>query len=215
MLGLAQLLLPGIAANRLRSHLSRYGEVQSVHVSAFPAIELLWHNADSVRIALASYRSQGEQVGSLLEQAGKVGSIDVTATVADLGLLRLRHVTLRKRGSRFTAAARVSESDLRAAVPFLDGVVPVTGEGDRLILRGTATVLGVSATVDATVAVRDGALVVAPDVPFGGLAALTLFSDPHVAVQTVTATAAPGGFTVSATGYLRYTAKKSRSSGVR
>jgi hypothetical protein len=203
VLVVAQLVLPGIAANRLRSHLSRYGEVRTVHVSAFPAIKLLWHRADSVHIALATYRSPSGEVGNLLGQAGNVGSIDVTASEAELGLLRLRDVALRKRGSRFTATARVTESDLRAAVPFLDGVVPVTTGGEGLVLRGTATVLGVTATVDATVEARDGALVIAPNVPFGGLATLTLFADPHVAVQTVGAAAAAGGFAVSATGYLR------------
>lgn len=45
VLGVAQLVLPGIAAQRIRSQLDRYGHVRSVSVSAFPAIELLWHRA--------------------------------------------------------------------------------------------------------------------------------------------------------------------------
>jgi len=51
--------------------------------------------------------------------------------------------------------------------------------------------------VSATVAARDGALVVAPDVPFGGIATLTLFDDPHVYVESVSASGVPGGFRVS------------------
>ena len=38
LLGLAQLLLPKLAAQRVRSELARYGVVRSVSVSAFPAV---------------------------------------------------------------------------------------------------------------------------------------------------------------------------------
>jgi hypothetical protein len=97
----------------------------------------------------------------------------------------------------------VTEADLRAAIPILDGVVPVASGGGQLTLRGTATLLGITASVDATVGAVNGALVVVPNVPFGGLAAVTVFSDPHVVVQGVSAMAVPGGFSASATGRLR------------
>ena len=42
VLVLAQLLLPGIAASRISSRVGKYGTVESVSVSAWPAIELLW-----------------------------------------------------------------------------------------------------------------------------------------------------------------------------
>ena len=38
----------GIAASRISSRVGRYGKVQSVSVSAWPAVELLWGHADSV-----------------------------------------------------------------------------------------------------------------------------------------------------------------------
>ncbi len=203
LLALAQLVLPGIAADRLRSRLSRYGQVTSVHVSAFPAVELLWHHADRVTVAFASYRPRAGQAGAPFAQAGDAGTVDASAAVVDIGLLRLRDAVLHVHSGRIAASARVSEADLRAAVPFLDGVVPVAGGADGITLRGMATVLGVTASVDATVAARAGALLIAPDVPFGGLATLTLFSDPHVAVASVAATPGAGGFTVAASGYLR------------
>jgi hypothetical protein len=56
----------------------------------------------------------------------------------------------------------------------------------------------VSATADATVAAQNGQLIVAPNVPFGGLATVTLFNNPHVAVRYLTATPAADGFSVSA-----------------
>jgi hypothetical protein len=64
-------------------------------------------------------------------------------------------------------------------------------------------VLGVGATIDATVQPQDGSLVVSPDVPFGGLATITLFSNPKIAVTGVSATPVPGGFVLIARGVVR------------
>ena len=200
VLVLAQLLLPGIAAQQLRDRLSRSGEDVHVSVSAFPAIELLWHQADKVVVDVGRYRSSTSNLGSLLGQAGDVGTLDATAGELDTGLLTLRNASLHKRGEQLTGSATVNESDLRRALPILDGVQPVASAGGQLVLRGTATLLGVTASVDATVAAENGALIVAPNVPFGSLATVTVFSNPHVAVTGVSATPAPGGFTVRASG---------------
>ncbi len=97
-----------------------------------------------------------------------------------------------------TGAARVTEADLRGSVPFLENVQPVASGNGQLILRGTATLFGVSATANATVAAQNGQLIVAPNIPFGGLATITLFSNPHVAVQDIASTPTADGFSVSA-----------------
>ena len=95
------------------------------------------------------------------------------------------------------------ESDLRGAVPFLRSVVPVTSSGGTLVLRGTASVLGlIGGSVDATVRARDGALIVSPDVPLGGLATVTVFSARGVRVTGVSARAVRGGFVARVTGRL-------------
>ena len=177
----AQLLLPGIAAQELRTDLEQSGTVLEVKVSAFPAIKLLWHKADKVVVRMGRYRSGASQLGDTLARAVDAGSLDASAQELDVGPLTLRNATLRKRGSELTGAATVTEADLRSAVFFLDNVEPVASANGRLTLRGTASFLGLDATVDATVAAQDGALVVAPDVPFGGIATITLFDDPHVA----------------------------------
>lgn len=196
LLAVAQLVLPGIAAQRLRSQLGRSGTVLSVKVSAFPAIELLWRRADRVVIRMGSFRSAGAALGGTLGQVANVGSLDASAQVAQLGLLTLHDAVLRKRGSSLTGSATLLEGDLRRAVPFLEGVQPIASGGGRLTLRGTVSVLGVAAAVDATVAAANGDVVVAPDVPFGGLATIRLFSDPHVYVESVGASGVAGGFTV-------------------
>jgi hypothetical protein len=198
LLIVAQLTLPGIAADRLRDELGRSGTVLEVKVRAFPAIELLWHHADRVVVRLARYRAGATQIGGRLGAAGGVGRIDASAQELDSGALTLRDTTLRKRGSELTGTATIMQADLRAAVPFLDNVEPVASSAGQLILRGRASLLGLSATVDAVVAARDGALVVAPDVPFGGIATITLFNDPHVRVQSVSAVSVPGGFKLTA-----------------
>ena len=198
LLVLAQLVLPGIAAQRLHDRIARSGEDVHVSVSAFPAIELLWHHADKVVIHVSRYRSTPGNLGSLLSQAGDVGTLDATAGELDTGLLTLRNATLTKRGDQLTGTATVTEADLRTAVPFLDSVQPVASGNGQLTLRGTATLLGVTATVDATVAAQDGNLVVAPDVPLGGLATVTVFDNPHVTVQSVSAQPSTGGFTATA-----------------
>jgi hypothetical protein len=203
VLVVAQFVLPGIAEQRLRDRLARHGTVLSVKVEAFPAITLLWHHADKVVIRMASYRAGSASLGGQLAQAGDVGSLEASAGVLEAGLLRLRHATLRKRGDELTATATVTESDLRSAVPVLDNVQPLASSDGALTLRGTATLFGLTASADATVAAQDGKLLVAPDVPFGGLATLTLFDNPHVAVQDVSASPADGGFTVSASARLR------------
>jgi hypothetical protein len=203
LLVIAQLVLPGIAAQRIRDQLSKSGRVLEVKVSAFPAIELLWHQADKVVVRMANYRSGSGHLASLLDQSSDVGRLDASAAQLSTGLLTVRNATLHKRGNVLTGSAGVDENDLRSAVPFLQSVTPVTSSNGQLTLQGTATLLGVTATVPATVSVQNGALLVRPDVPFGGLVTVTIFKDPHVVVQSLTATRTATGFSVSARGRLR------------
>ena len=203
LLVVAQLVLPGVAADRLRDRLSKSGTVISVEVHAFPAIKLLWNHADRVVVRMGRYQSVTSTLAGLLSQTSTVGSLDASAQEFTSGLLTVRNAALRKRGNQLVGTALVTESDLRRAVPILQSVVPVQSSDGRLTLRGTASLFGVTATVDATVSASDGKLIVAPDVPFGGFATLTAFSNPHVEVQSVGATPAPGGFRVTATGRLK------------
>lgn len=203
VLVVAQLVLPGIAANRLRDQLARSGTVLSVTVSAFPAIKLLWHHADRVVVRLGSYRSGASDIGSLLAGAADVGTLDASAQVVQSGAITLRDAELHKRGSEMSGSATIMQADLRSAVPFLDNVSPVASSGGQLILRGTASLLGLSATIDAVVSARDGTLVVAPDVPFGGIATITLFDNPHIRVQSIAAVDVPGGFKLLAQAHVQ------------
>jgi hypothetical protein len=203
LLIVAQLVLPGIAEQQLRDRLSKSGTVEAVQISAFPAIKLLWDDADHVTVRMRTYHSDTTQLGSLLGQAGGVGDVDASADTFTAGLLTLHDAVLSKRGDQVSASGSVTEADLRAAIPVLQSVVPVASGDGSLTLRGTATVLGVSASVNATASAQDGAIVITPDVPFGGLATITAFSNPAVEVQTISASPTPDGFRVSATGRIR------------
>jgi hypothetical protein len=72
-------------------------------------------------------------------------------------------------------------------------VTPVASGDGKLVLRGSA--LGVSA--DATLMAVNGKLVVQPNVPILNFFTVTVFSNPHLAVQGVAARATPAGFVLS------------------
>jgi hypothetical protein len=192
-------VLPGIAAQRLRDRLSRSGRVLEVKVEAFPAIELLWHQADRVVVRMARYHSTPGHLGSALAQTSDTGSLYASVRQLQTGLLTLSNAMLTKRGNELAGSASVSEADLRSAIPFIQGVTPVASGDGKLVLRGTA--FGV--TADATLMAVNGKLVVQPNVPILNFFTLTVFSDPHLAVQGVAARPTRGGFVLSVRGRLK------------
>lgn len=193
LLVVAQLVLPGIAAQRLRDRLERSGRVLEVKVEAFPAIELLWHQADRVVVRVARYHSTPGHLGSTLAQAGDTGSLYASAQELQTGLITLHNATLTKRGNELTGSAAISEANLRSAVPFVHGVTPVASGNGTLTLQGSA--FGV--TADATLMAVNGKLVVRPDVPILNFFTVTAFSNPNLVVQGVSARATSGGFVLS------------------
>jgi LmeA-like phospholipid-binding len=182
---LAQLLLPWLAARRITSRVGRYGNVQSVSVSAWPALELLWGHADSVRVRAKSLTLSTAQVGSLLWEGRDAASMDVSAESVRLGKLRLGDARLRKRGSALSAQAVASEADVKAALPAGFGVRLLRSVGGEVEVQATGALFGVGASVDAVAGASDGKLVAHPlGFLIEGLQ-LTLFSDPHVYVEGV------------------------------
>jgi hypothetical protein len=192
VLVLAQLLLPGIAANRISARLSRYGSVESVKVKAFPALKLLWHNADSVTVKATSLKLTPAQTATLLWEGRGLNEIDMTASSVLEGPLQLHEVSVRKRATRLTGRARASEAEVRSALPQGLGLQLLASEGGKVKVRASGGLFGAGGSVDAVVAPSEGKLVVRPvGFPLSGLA-LTLFSEPHVYVVGVGATAQRG-----------------------
>jgi hypothetical protein len=188
-----QFVVPAIATSVLRHRLSKDGTVLSAHLSAFPWIQLIWQHADTVTASMANYDLQPSQLESLLHQAEGIGTLNMSIAVVHTGLLTLHDVTFTKHGDEMVGDAQLDVSDLRAALPFIRSLTPVQDSRGQLVLRGTASVLGVQASVDAVVAARDGRLVVAPSGLLGAFATVTLYDDPQIYVQSITATTVPGG----------------------
>jgi hypothetical protein len=201
VLGVGQLVLPSIAERRLRHRLERTGTVQRVEVHSFPAIKLLWDDADRVEVRMGSARPGPGRLADLLAQTADTDRLDARAGRLRVLTLVLSDVRLRKRGHELTGAATVTPGALQAALPPGFDVRPVAAGGGELVFEGTAELLGQRFTGRAVVAARDGRLLLAPEIPFGGLLTLTLFADRRVDVTGVGARPAPGGgFTLTASG---------------
>lgn len=188
-----QLLAPVIATRVLRGRLAKHGRVVSARVSAFPWVELLWQHADSVSVRMANFDVQPQDLSQLLGQGGSADKLDISIGVVHTGLLTLHDVSVSKHDDEMVGVARLELADLRDALPIVRSLEPVRESGGQLVLRGTASVFGVSAAVDVVVAARDGKLVVAPAGLLGAFATVTLYDDPQIRVRSVRATTVPGG----------------------
>jgi hypothetical protein len=191
LLGLAQLFLPRIAASRISSRLGRYGTVESVSVSAWPAVKLLWGSADSATVRAGSLGLSPAQTAKLLWEARGLSRISMTAASVREGPLRLSGVSFRKRGQALFAEGRISAADVRSALPEGLEVQLLSSEGGEVEVKAAGGLFGVRASVDAVAAPSDGKLVVHPVGALLSGLQLTLFSDPHVYVRGVGARVDP------------------------
>jgi hypothetical protein len=192
-LGLAQIFVPKLAASRISSRLGKYGQVQSVHVSAWPAIELLWGHADSVTVHARELKVSPGQTGRLLWQARNLERLDLTSPSTREGPLPLHEVSFHKRGRKLRAQARVSSQDIKAALPPGFDVQLLGSAGGQVQVRASGGLFGLGAAVEAVAQASDGKLVVQPRGFLVEALRLTLFSDPHVYVEGVAASAIAGG----------------------
>ena len=189
---LAQLLLPGVAATRVRTRVERYGPVRSTHVSAFPAVKLLWGDADSVSVSAGTLTVTPAQIATLLWEARTVGTLTVLAQGAVLRVsqlpagLQLSDVRMQKRGSSVLASATMTQAQLQRAMPSGFSVQPTAGGEGQIEARASGGLFGLQASIDVLVRASEGALIAEPrGLPFGGIATVTLFSDAHLKVQSV------------------------------
>lgn len=192
LFALAQALLPGIAASRVRERVRRYGQVSSVGVSAFPAVKLLWGQADSVSVSAVSLSATPARIGALLWEARSLGELNLTARTAVLRAsqlpagLTLNDVHLRKRASWLSATATLTQQQLEAALPSGFSVEPFAAPGGAVEARASGALFGVEASLTVVVRAVEGDLIAEPrGLPFAGLARVTLFSDPHLKIGGV------------------------------
>jgi hypothetical protein len=203
---LAQLLLPRLAAARIRSRLSRYGSVQSVQVSAWPAIKLLWGSVDSVRVRARELSLSTERTESLLWEAHATDELTLSAGSVRIGSLRLRSVELSKRGSQLQARALASASAVQQALPPGTRVELLGSGGGQVEVRVGGALFGIGASLEAVAMAQEGRLVVKPLGGLLGALQLTLFEDPHVYVEGIAAHVERGdrpGYRLSLSALLR------------
>jgi hypothetical protein len=187
LLVLAQIVLPRIAAARIRSRVGRYGHVQSATVSAWPAVKLLWGDADSVRVKASGLKLSPAQAAALLWEGRGVGRIDIDATSVKVGPLEVGEAILRKRGASLEGEATATDAQARAALPAGVGVSLLGSEGGKVQVKVSGGLFGVGASVQAVAEASEGKLIAHP---VGFLLEgfrLTLFSNPHVHVVSVDA----------------------------
>jgi hypothetical protein len=205
LLGLAQLVLPPIAADRISSKVARYGHVDSVHVSAWPAVELLWGDADSVRVRASSLRIGSAEIAKLLGEAS--GTVRVDASVADARVdgVPVGDAVLRKRGVRLRAEATITRAQIAEALPGIR-IALLSSAKDRVRVRVGGGLFGLAGGVQAEALASEGALVAEPvSAALAGLR-LTLFADRRVQVDGVGAApldSTRSAYRLSLTGRLR------------
>lgn len=192
LLGLAQALLPRVAANRVRARVAAYGQVRSVQVSAVPAIELLWGRADSLSVSATRLAASPTQIASLLWQARGLGDLDVAADAAVLRDpllprgLEVGDVHVRRRGNLVSARATFAPAQLAAALPGGVSAEPIASGSGAVEARASGSLFGAQASLNVLVRAVEGRLIAEPrGMPFGAIATVTLFSDQHLRVEGI------------------------------
>jgi hypothetical protein len=190
---LAQLLLPSLAAQRVRERVARYGTVRSVSVSAFPALELLWGKAATVNVSAGALSAPADRIASLLWEAHGVSTMTLTASGATLTSvpslprgLTVSALRVEKRGAAISASATLSQAQLDQALPSGFRIEPLASGGGEVEARASGGLFGVQASITVLVRPLEGRLVAEPrGFPFAGIASVTLFSDPHLKIDSV------------------------------
>ena len=187
---LAQIFLPGIAADRIRTLVEKYGTVRSVSVTAWPAVELLWGKAGSVDVRAGNVRLSTAQMAKLLGEARGAQSLHVTAEKVKAGPLQLEDATLQKRGDALAASAWTSAADVQAALGRGFEVQLLHSGGGQVEMSVTGGLFGVKASVQAVAEAAEGKVVLHPrGFLLEGLK-LTLLDEPGVYVEGVGASTA-------------------------
>ena len=174
----SQLLLPRLAASRISSRVARYGEVRSVTVSAWPAVELLWKDADSVDVSAGALTLSPSEAQALLEEGSGTSRIHVSAQSVRLGPIALTDASLTRDGSVLIAQASVTAAAVAAALPTGVAVSLEGSEGGQVRVRVSGALFGLGASVRATAGPSDGRLIVTPEGSLLQAFNLTLFSEP-------------------------------------
>jgi hypothetical protein len=192
LLALTQAILPPLAAHLARERIKKYGDVQSLHISAWPALKLLWGKADSATATAGSLNVTAAQTAKLAWESRGVHDLDMTVTrlvVKAPGIpngVVLRNAVIRKRGPAMSTEATLTQADLTAALPSGFNVQLLASGGGQVEVHASGGLFGLQASISALVKPLDGQLVAQPQgFPLAGLATITLFDDQHLKMQSI------------------------------
>jgi hypothetical protein len=155
--------------------------------------------ADALTKAAEQATLTNGDVGALIEQAQKTDRLDERLPELTRDGVTLRDVVLHKDGPDAFAEATIDPDELHEYLP--EGVNlrydPEAG-GEGIVFKGSTTVLGVKVPVTARVTADNGEVVVNPEgLPIGKT---TLFADPRLHVERLSAKPASGGLRVRVEG---------------
>ncbi|MDX6727465.1 MAG: hypothetical protein QOK49_2270 [Baekduia sp.] len=209
VLVVGQIVLPRVAAQRLRSGLEQHGSDVQVHVEAMPAIKLLWHKADRVTVRVGHLRpggsGSGKSLPDLLASTKATGDLDVQVAVLDAQRLTVHDAGLHKTGNALVAHVRVTNAAVDQALPPRLRVSAQQVAPDRLEVRGLTHVFGRQLSGRAMILIDDrGRVVLRPEgVPLASFISVPVFSDDRVAVDGLSTSQDGDGFTATVRGHLR------------
>ncbi|MDW5594990.1 hypothetical protein VSS74_11615 [Conexibacter stalactiti] len=183
LLLVGQFALPRVAEDVVRDRLGN-DEVEQVEVDALPAVELLWRHADRVSARVRSYDAQANDVADDIAQTAGVQQLDVRIErVRAAAGLELRDVLVEKRDGVLHGSAVLDPGQLAAALPAgVEGELVPRADGAVVV---DARIAG--APVRLRVEVVDGRVVARPEGLLGLLTSYTLFADPRIDVERVSA----------------------------
>jgi hypothetical protein len=187
LLVVGQLVLPDVAGRWVREHVSRYGMVESVSVKAWPAVKLLWRDADEVKVRTGELRLTAEQAAGLVGEGKGTERVVASAESVQLGSVEVTDAIFRKQGERVYGEGTISEEDVRKALPAGVGVALVGSGGGQVEVRVSGELFGFGASVEAVAKAVNGKLVVEANAGLFGTVTHTLFADPRVYVRGVSA----------------------------
>jgi hypothetical protein len=197
-----QLLLPGLAADRVRDELG--DDRAKVDVEAFPAWKLVLGRADRLTVSTPTVATKGPTpLGELLDRAKGVGETDARIDTLVVDELRLRDVRVRIVDGRVRTDASLSVRALSALVPGGGGLTPLpAGSDGRPRFSARVGVLGVSADVPVAVGAVDGRVEVRPEQGLASAVSITVFEDPGLRVESVTGSVAGDTLRIAFSGTL-------------
>lgn len=188
LVGLAELVLPGLAERRVREELEGFARVSEVRVDSTPAVKLLFGEVDSLTARLEGAESTQGAVADLIARTEKIDRLRIDADNAEITGVELTGVRLVKDGPAMRVAATLSRSELESVLPAGAEVGSISSEGGALLVDGSFDVLGFRLSGPARVEPTGGAIVLRSEEGIlAGLAQLTLFQDARVQVTALEA----------------------------